>query len=93
MQPITHKLDGSTWDDGPLAEQLIADGAQEITRPDSWQPGLVALRERSFAPGTALVTVEAKDFNEVAKPTGAPVRWFIYPGPEVVAPLELLHAP
>lgn len=83
MQRIEHKLDGSPWGDGDPVEQLVADGAQEIPRPDSWVPGLAVIRYLpDYAPG--LWWVSAEVFNELAKPTGPASRWFRYPGPALI---------
>lgn len=78
---IKTKLDGSEFDpELDLAEQLIADGAEEITRPGSFEEGLVVIRTVPFEmPAERLLRVTEANYNEVSKPTGAPCRWFRWP--------------
>lgn len=78
---IKTKLDGSEFDpELDLAEQLIADGAEEITRPGSFEEGLVVIRTVPFEmPAERLLRVTEANYNEVSKPTGAPARWFRVP--------------
>lgn len=78
---ITHKTDGSEFDpEVDLAQQLLEDEGDEITRPGAFEEGLVVVRTVPFEfPATKILEVTEGNFDEISKPTGAPCRWFRWP--------------